>query len=59
MGTIIYLAALAGINPDLYEASEIDGAGDGARRSALPCRRASRDNDPVPAQNRGLHGLWV
>lgn len=25
-GTIIYLAALAGINPDLYEASEIDGA---------------------------------
>ncbi|AYB43929.1 ABC transporter permease subunit [Paenibacillus lautus] len=26
-GTIIYLAALAGINPDLYEASEIDGAG--------------------------------
>jgi putative aldouronate transport system permease protein len=26
-GTIIYLAALAGINPDLYEAAEIDGAG--------------------------------
>ncbi|ASA21539.1 ABC transporter permease [Paenibacillus donghaensis] len=26
-GTIIYLAALAGINPDLYEASEVDGAG--------------------------------
>jgi putative aldouronate transport system permease protein len=25
-GTIIYLAALAGINPDLYEAAEIDGA---------------------------------
>ncbi len=25
-GTIIYLAALAGINPELYEASEIDGA---------------------------------
>lgn len=25
-GTIIYLAALAGINPDLYEASEVDGA---------------------------------
>ncbi|MEX1029352.1 MAG: ABC transporter permease subunit [Paenibacillaceae bacterium] len=25
-GTIIYLAALSGINPDLYEASEIDGA---------------------------------
>ena len=25
-GTIIYLAALAGINPDLYEAADIDGA---------------------------------
>lgn len=25
-GTIIYLAALAGINPDLYEAAEVDGA---------------------------------
>jgi putative aldouronate transport system permease protein len=25
-GTIIYLAALAGINPDLYEAAQIDGA---------------------------------
>lgn len=26
-GTIIYLAALAGINPDLYESAQIDGAG--------------------------------
>ncbi|WP_090981210.1 sugar ABC transporter permease [Paenibacillus sp. CF384] len=26
-GTIIYLAALTGIHPELYEASEIDGAG--------------------------------
>ncbi|NOU97224.1 ABC transporter permease subunit [Paenibacillus sp. LMG 31456] len=26
-GTIIYLAAIAGINPDLYEAAVIDGAG--------------------------------
>lgn len=25
-GTIIYLAALTGINPDLYEAAEVDGA---------------------------------
>jgi putative aldouronate transport system permease protein len=25
-GTVIYLAAIAGINPDLYEAAEIDGA---------------------------------
>ncbi len=25
-GTIIFLAALAGINPDLYEAAEVDGA---------------------------------
>jgi putative aldouronate transport system permease protein len=26
-GTIIYLAAITGINPDLYEAAEVDGAG--------------------------------
>jgi len=26
-GTIIYLAAIAGINPEMYEAAEIDGAG--------------------------------
>ncbi|WP_311764984.1 ABC transporter permease [Paenibacillus agricola] len=26
-GTIIYLAALAGVNPELYEAAEVDGAG--------------------------------
>jgi putative aldouronate transport system permease protein len=26
-GTIIFLAAIAGINPELYEAAEIDGAG--------------------------------
>ncbi|KRE36739.1 protein lplB [Paenibacillus sp. Soil724D2] len=26
-GTIIYLAALAGINPELYESAEMDGAG--------------------------------
>ncbi|MDR6548844.1 ABC transporter permease subunit [Paenibacillus qinlingensis] len=26
-GTIIYLAALTGVNPELYEAAEVDGAG--------------------------------
>lgn len=26
-GTIIYLAAIAGVNPDLYESAEMDGAG--------------------------------
>ena len=26
-GTIVYLAAVAGVNPDLYEAAEVDGAG--------------------------------
>jgi len=26
-GTIIYLAALSGVNPELYEAAEMDGAG--------------------------------
>ena len=26
-GTIVYLAAITGINPDLYEAASIDGAG--------------------------------
>jgi putative aldouronate transport system permease protein len=26
-GTIIYLAAMAGINPELYESAEVDGAG--------------------------------
>jgi putative aldouronate transport system permease protein len=26
-GTIIYLAAITGINPEIYEAAEVDGAG--------------------------------
>jgi putative aldouronate transport system permease protein len=26
-GTVIYLAALSGVNPELYEAAEVDGAG--------------------------------
>jgi putative aldouronate transport system permease protein len=38
-GAIIYLAALSGINPDLYEAAEIDGAGKfrQAISISLPC----------------------
>jgi putative aldouronate transport system permease protein len=38
-GVIIYLAALSGINPDLYEAAEIDGAGKfrQAISISLPC----------------------
>lgn len=37
--TIIYLAAITGINPDLYEAAKIDGAGRGKRiwYITLPC----------------------
>jgi putative aldouronate transport system permease protein len=30
-GTIIYLAAITGINPELYEAAEVDGAGRGRK----------------------------
>ncbi|MNI09884.1 putative multiple-sugar transport system permease YteP [compost metagenome] len=38
-GTIIYLAAIAGINPDLYEASQIDGASRlrQVRSITIPC----------------------
>ena len=38
-GTIIYLAAIAGIDPTLYEAAEIDGAGEFKKvmRITLPC----------------------
>jgi len=38
-GTILYLAALAGINPDLYESAEVDGAGKlrQAFSITLPC----------------------
>ena len=38
-GTIIYLAALTGINPELYESAEIDGAGKmkQARYITIPC----------------------
>ena len=38
-GTIIYLAAIAGINDELYEAARIDGAGKWAeiRYITLPC----------------------
>ena len=37
-GTIIYLAALAGINPDLYEAAEVDGAGRWKQTMAITLR---------------------
>lgn len=39
--TIIYLAAIIGVNPDLYEAAKIDGAGRIARiwHVTLPCIR--------------------
>ena len=38
-GTVIYLAAIAGINPELYEAASMDGAGRLAqiRHITLPC----------------------
>lgn len=38
-GTIVYLAALSGINPDLYESAQIDGAGKfrQAISVTLPC----------------------
>jgi putative aldouronate transport system permease protein len=38
-GTIIYLAAISGIDPELYEAARIDGAGRGAQmwHITLPC----------------------
>lgn len=38
-GTIIYLAAIAGIDPTLYEAAEIDGAGEFKKvmQITLPC----------------------
>jgi putative aldouronate transport system permease protein len=38
-GAVVYLAALAGINPDLYEAAAMDGAGrwPQTRHITLPC----------------------
>jgi putative aldouronate transport system permease protein len=40
-GTIIYLAAITGINPELYEAAEVDGAGRWRKiwHVTLPCIR--------------------
>jgi putative aldouronate transport system permease protein len=40
-GTIIYLAAITGINPELYEAAEVDGAGRWRKiwHITLPCIR--------------------
>lgn len=42
-GTIVYLAAIAGINPELYEAAIMDGAGrfQRIRHITLPCIRAT------------------
>ncbi len=44
-GSIIYLAAIANIDPTLYEAAKIDGASRGSRfsilRSRASCRRSS------------------
>ena len=42
-GTIIYLAAIAGINPELYEAAEVDGAGRFRKiwNVTLPCIRST------------------
>jgi putative aldouronate transport system permease protein len=42
-GTIIYLAAISGVNPELYEAATVDGAGRWRRmwHVTLPCIRAT------------------
>jgi putative aldouronate transport system permease protein len=41
--TIVYLAAIAGINPELYEAAEVDGAGRWRKiwNVTLPCIRST------------------
>ena len=38
-GTIIYLAAISGVNPELYEAAEVDGCGRWRRifHVTIPC----------------------
>ena len=42
-GTIIYLAAITGINADLYEAATVDGAGRWRKiwNITLPCIRST------------------
>lgn len=39
--TIIYLAALTGISPELYEAAEVDGASACAKSGTSPCRASA------------------
>ena len=41
-GSIIYLAALSGIDPQLYESAQLDGPAASGRRSASACRRWCR-----------------
>lgn len=42
-GTIIYLAAITGVNPELYEAARVDGAGRWKQclHVTLPCIRST------------------
>ena len=59
-GSIIYLAAISSIDPQLYEAAALDGAGRVQRiRPRHPALDRARDRDPVPAAHRRHHGSRV